>query len=29
MALIELNQVSKIYDETIVPIRAVDNVWFG
>ena len=26
MALIELNQVSKIYDETIVPIRAVDNV---
>lgn len=26
MALIELNKVSKIYDETIVPIRAVDNV---
>lgn len=26
MALIELNQVSKIYDETIVPIHAVDNV---
>lgn len=26
MALIELNQVSKIYDETIVPIYAVDNV---
>ena len=26
MALIELNQVSKIYDETIVPINAVDNV---
>jgi putative ABC transport system ATP-binding protein len=26
MALIELNQVSKIYDETIVPIKAVDNV---
>jgi putative ABC transport system ATP-binding protein len=26
MSLIELNQVSKIYDETIVPIRAVDNV---
>jgi len=26
MVLIELNQVSKIYDETIVPIHAVDNV---
>ena len=26
MSLIELNQVSKIYDETIVPINAVDNV---
>jgi len=26
MALIKLNQVSKIYDETIVPIHAVDNV---
>ncbi|HUX61836.1 MAG TPA: ABC transporter ATP-binding protein [Ignavibacteriaceae bacterium] len=26
MSLIELNQVSKIYDETIVPIHAVDNV---
>lgn len=26
MALIELNQISKIYDETVVPIRAVDNV---
>jgi putative ABC transport system ATP-binding protein len=26
MALIELYQVSKIYDETIVPIHAVDNV---
>lgn len=26
MALIELNNVSKIYDETIVPIHAVDNV---
>jgi putative ABC transport system ATP-binding protein len=26
MALIELNQVSKIYDETIIPIHAVDKV---
>ena len=26
MVLIELNQVSKIYEETIVPIHAVDNV---
>lgn len=26
MALIELKNVSKIYDETIVPIHAVDNV---
>lgn len=26
MSLIELNQASKIYDETIVPIHAVDNV---
>jgi putative ABC transport system ATP-binding protein len=26
MALIELNQVSKIYDKTVVPIKAVDNV---
>ncbi|HEX9251417.1 MAG TPA: ABC transporter ATP-binding protein [Ignavibacteriaceae bacterium] len=26
MSLIELNQVSKIYDETIIPIHAVDNV---
>jgi putative ABC transport system ATP-binding protein len=26
MILIELNQVSKIYEETIVPIHAVDNV---
>jgi len=26
MVLIELNQVSKIYDETIIPIHAVDNV---
>ena len=26
MALIELEKVLKIYDETIVPIRAVDNV---
>ncbi|MQK95478.1 ATP-binding cassette domain-containing protein, partial [Escherichia coli] len=26
MKLIELTDVSKIYDETIVPVRAVDNV---
>ena len=26
MKLIELTEVSKIYDETIVPVRAVDNV---
>ena len=26
MALIELNQVSRVYDETIVPIKAVDCV---